>query len=225
MNSAPRTHAISHRAGQLRQAFTSSVQANELRLDEDWGSSCCAYNVYIPLSAQTKNELTRVQELLFKQEPALLRVPRTAMHISVAWLLPVHHDFAITKEEMWVANKQLWQLAMSTTFAEIGEFEVSFNAVIATDAAVIALAEPTGTVNRIRQMLAETLAVPWEICRGDLVHTTLFRYAEPLNRPKDFLTRVANIKLTNKVRVKKLLLVREYRFPSLEFEVLESYCL
>jgi 2'-5' RNA ligase superfamily protein len=206
-----------------RQAFAATVRANDLRFDQNWGAPCCAYNLYIPLGAQAADSLVRAQEMIGAEEPLLLQVPRHALHINVAWVLPVHQQSTVPKPEIWQASRESWQPAIRRVLAEIEQFTITFRTVIPTDTAVIALADPPVTVNRVRKAVAEAIDVPWEICRGDLVHTTLFRYGGPLRQPDAFLARLAGLELSAPVDVSELLLVREDKFPSLEYEVLETY--
>ena len=223
MNYIPEANYFAGQVNKMRQAFASSVAANKIKLARGWGEPCCAYNLYIALDCRVKDELARVQEYIMEGERSLLQVPGYALHINVAWLLPVHESSAPSKSAVWEANKERWNFEVEHALAGTGRFVLTFRSVIATDSAVIAVAEPAAEVNRFREILAETLAVPWDICRGDLVHSTIFRYARPLEEPAELLSRLAGIRLSAEVSVEEIILVREKKFPSLEFDVLRNY--
>jgi hypothetical protein len=92
---------------------------------------------------------------------------------------------------------------------------------VATDTAVIALAEPVERVNRIRQMIRERLRLPSETRNeADLVHTTLFRYRGPLREPERFLAVLKNTSAEAEAEVDELVISKELVYPSLEAEVL-----
>src|SRR5919112_1678087 len=97
--------------------------------------------------------------------------------------------------------------------------------------AVIALAKPVEPVNRIRQMIRERLRLPSETRNeADLVHTTLFRYRDPLSDPEKLLAMLedASAGAAAASEVDELVVSKELVYPSLEAEVLArlplAYC-
>lgn len=209
----------------MPERYTSSVLENRLKLESRWGQPCCAYNLHIGLEKAVAVQLSQIQESLLAQERSLLKVPEEALHISVAWLLPVHENFALPKPVLWQMRRDKWEAVITDVLASVGSFEIAYDSVIATDSAVIALANPVDAVNLIRLELARSLAVPWAISRGQFVHTTLFRYSCPLVAPSAFLAGVAALDLSIEVQVREILLVREEVFPSLKFEIVGRYLL
>ena len=92
---------------------------------------------------------------------------------------------------------------------------------MATDSAVIALAQPTEPVNRIREMIRERLRLPSETRNeADLVHTTLFRYRGPLSDPAKFLAMLEDTSVGASAEVDELVVSKELVYPSLAAEVL-----
>jgi hypothetical protein len=182
-----------------------------------WGEPCCAYNLHLRLDERTRRSLSAVQDAI--ESPALLRVPEHALHISVAWLLPVHQEFAQAKETLWREHGPSWQSRISQVLAGFPPFRLTYHELLATETAIIALAQPRGVVNAVRAELAAALDLPWELCRGELVHTTLFRYREETARVLD---RPAT-SLDFEFRVQDVCLVREDAFPSLRSELLGRY--
>ena len=100
-------------------------------------------------------------------------------------------------------------------------FRITYEHVVATDSAVIALAEPTEPVNRIRRMISQRLRLPSETRNeADLVHTTLFRYRGPLSDPEKLLAMLDDKRVEAAAEVDKLVVSKELVYPSLEAEVL-----
>ena len=94
------------------------------------------------------------------------------------------------KDSIWERHGEEWTAELRRIAAEGKGFRITYEHVVATDSAVIALARPTEPVNRIREMIRERLRLPSETRNeADLVHTTLFRYRGPLSDPAKFLLR------------------------------------
>ena len=86
---------------------------------------------------------------------------------------------------------------------------------------MIALATPTGPVNRIRRMIGERLSLPPETRNeADLVHTTLFRYNGPLSDPRRFLASLETERVHATSEADERIVSKELVFPSLQTEVL-----
>jgi hypothetical protein len=100
-------------------------------------------------------------------------------------------------------------------------FRITYEHVVATDSAVIALAQPSEPVNRIREMIRERLRLPAETRNeADLVHTTLFRYRGVLSDPEKLLAMLEDASADAAAEVEELVVTRELEYPSLEAEVL-----
>ena len=74
-----------------------------------------------------------------------------------------------------------------------------------TDAAIIAVAEEPNPVGELRRELTAALDLPWPITLwlGRLVHTTLFRYRQPLRDPAGLLRRLAAIESPSRREVER----------------------
>ena len=98
---------------------------------------------------------------------------------------------------------------------------ITYEYVVATDSAVIALAQPSEPVNRIREMIRERLRLPSETRNeADLVHTTLFRYGGALCDPEKLLAMLEDTRAFATAEVEELVVTKELVYPSLEAEVL-----
>jgi hypothetical protein len=151
--------------------------------------------------------------------------------VSLAWLLAVHASYPVAKDSLWERHGEGWMTELARIAAESTGFRIAYEHIVATDSAVIALAEPTEPVNRIRQMIRERLRLPSETRNeADLVHATLFRYRDPLRDPERFLAMLedASAGAAAASEVDELVVSKELVYPSLEAEVLArlplAYC-
>jgi 2'-5' RNA ligase len=212
------------RATELRDAYREKVAHNELRASPLWARPCRAYNVQIELDPATRASLERIQQSLKRAEPNLLMCPEETLHVSVAWLLAVHASYPAPKYSLWERHAEEWTAELHRIAAESEAFGITYEHVVATDSAVIALARPTGPVNRIRRMIGERLSLPPETRNeADLVHTTLFRYGGSLSDPAKFLALLGDVSTDATSEVDELVLSKELVYPSLETEVLERF--
>jgi len=205
----------------LREAHREKVARNEVRVSPLWARSCRAYNVQIELDPRSQASLEKTQQALKRTEPTLVACPRQALHVSIAWLLAVHASYPVPKDSLWERHGEEWTTELNRIAAQSTGFRITYEHVVATDSAVIALAEPTEPVNRIRRMIRERLRLPSETRNeADLVHTTLFRYRGPLSDPEKFLATLEDTTAEAAAEVDELVVSKELVYPSLEAEVL-----
>jgi hypothetical protein len=208
----------------LRESFKTAVLKNAIKPEERWAQPCSAYNVQIQPSLDARRSLSAVQDRLLELEPNLLRVPLDAMHISVAWLLAVRQLYPLDKDVLWQRHGSTWLADVARIAAASDYFPLTYRSVIATDTAVVALAEPPERVNLIRGAIARTVRLPPETRnRAALVHSTLFRYRSPLRDPSFFLRATERTELAIGTTADALVVSREEIFPSLKTTVLGRY--
>lgn len=207
---------------ELREAHREKVARNEVRVSRLWAQPCRAYNVQIEPDPRTRSSFEQIQQSLKQAEPNLLVCPQKTLHVSVAWLLAVHESYPVPKDSLWERRGEEWTAELTRIAAQSTGFRITYEHVVATDSAVIALALPTEPVNRIRGMIRERLRLPSEARNeADLVHTTLFRYRGALSDPEKFLaTLEEDISASATVEVEELVVSKELVYPSLETEVL-----
>jgi hypothetical protein len=141
--------------------------------------------------------------------------------VSVAWLLAVHASYPVPKDSLWERHREEWTTELDRIADQSTCFRIAYEQVVATDSAVIVLAEPTEPINRIRRMIRERLRLPSETRNeADLVHTTLFRYRSPLSDPEKFLAMLEDTSAGAAAEVDELVVSKELVYPSLEAEVL-----
>ncbi len=209
------------RAIELREAHREKVACNEVRVSPLWAQPCRAYNVHIELDLHTKASLGKTQQSLKHAEPNLLVCPEQTLHVSLAWLLAVHASYWVDKDSLWKRHAEEWMAELRLIAAENTAFQITYEHVVATDSAVIALAQPSEPVNRIREMICERLSLPPETRNeADLVHTTLFRYRGALCDPEKLLAMLEATSADATAEVEELVVTKELVYPSLEAEVL-----
>ena len=210
------------RATELREAHREKVARNEVQVSPLWAQPCRAYNVQIELDPRTRSSLENIQRSLKRAEPNLLVCPQETLHVSLAWLLAVHASYAVPKDSLWERHGEEWMAELAHIAGQSTGFQITYEHVVATDSAVIALARPNEPVNRIREMIRARLRLPPETRNeADLVHTTLFRYRGELSDPKKFLaTLEGDIAADATAEVDELVISKELVYPSLETKVL-----
>jgi 2'-5' RNA ligase len=209
------------RAIELREAHREKVARNELRVSPLWAQPCRAYNVHIELDPPTRSSLKKIQQGLYQAEPNLLVCPEKTLHVSLAWLVAVRASYRIDKNSLWKRHGEEWMAQLRRIAAQSAGFRITYEHVVATDSAVIALAQPSEPVNRIREMIRERLRLPTETRNeADLVHTTLFRYRGALCDPEKLLAMLEDTSADATAEVEELIVSKELVYPSLEAEVL-----
>jgi hypothetical protein len=205
----------------LRDAHREKVARNQVRVSPLRAQPCRAYNVHIELDPRTKASLEKTQQVLKHAEPTLVACPQQSLHVSIAWLLAVHASYPVRKDFLWEHHGEGWTTRLNHIAAQSKGFRITYQHVVATDSAVIALAEPTEPVNRIRRMIRQRLRLPSETRNeADLVHTTLFRYRGPLCDPEKFLAMLEGTSAEAAAEVDELVVSKELVYPSLKAEVL-----
>ena len=194
---------------------------NEVRVSPLWARPSRGYNVQIELDPRTRSSLEKIQQSLYQAEPNLLVCPEKTLHVSLAWLLAVHVSYQVAKDSLWERHGEEWMAQLRRIAAQSTGFRITYEHVVATDSAVIALAQPSEPVNRICEMIRDRLRLPPETRNeADLVHTTLFRYRAPLSDPDKFLAMLEDTSADATAEVEELVVSRELVYPSLEAEVL-----
>jgi hypothetical protein len=143
------------RAMELRETHRERVARNEVRVSPLWARPCRAYNVQIELDALTRASLGKTQQVIKRAEPDLLVCPLESFHVSIAWLLAVHASYPVPKDRLWECHAEEWTTELTRIAVQSAPFWITYEHVVATDSAVIALAEPTEPVNPIRRMIRE----------------------------------------------------------------------
>lgn len=141
--------------------------------------------------------------------------------MSVAWLLAVHRSYSVPKDVLWARHGAQWMARLQQIARSYGPFEICYHALVATDSAVIAVAEPCEPMNELREKIRNELDLPTESRNGGrLVHTTVCRYRGPFADPVSFVNRVSGCSLAVRSPVRTLEVSRELVYPSLKTVVL-----
>src|SRR5215469_4412209 len=191
-----------------------AVLAGDLKLCTTWGAPGVGYLLLFRPDAEASAALARLQEQVLAIEPSLLRQPEAQLHTSVAWLLPVGREFSEPKDALWAEHGEDWLKIITVITDSTLPMRLCYRRLVVTAAAIIAVAEEPNPVGGLRRELTAALGLPWPISYGTVgvVHTTLFRYQQPLSDPAGLLRRLEAMPIAIETPVSELLMVRESRF-------------
>jgi hypothetical protein len=208
-------------AAAVRQREEPAVLANDLRLDWRWGQPCEVYNAFLRPDPAGRDELAAIQEEALRLEPGLLRIPPGSLHLTAIFLLGLYDEFDRPRAELWSEHGPRWLDQLRDMTAATQPFELCFRNLVATDAAIIAVADEPNGVTALRQA-AEPVLDRLSDFRYDqpIVHMTLFRYRQPLRDPAGLLAWLAGAGGEARVRVAELLVAREHTYSFLGYDVL-----
>jgi hypothetical protein len=195
------------------------VLAHPLQITERWGRPCLGYLLVLQPDPAAAAALAAVQDGLLAIEPALLRQPAHAMHVTAGSLVPVLAELDRDKDEIWREEGDGWLELISQAAAATPAAPLRFRRLLMTDAAIIAVADEPNPVSELRRRLEGDLALPWPLSKGLLVHCTLLRYREQLARPEALQQAAASAEFAVDTGGTELLIVRETTFPCLDFDV------
>jgi len=205
----------------LRERFAAAVLAGELQLAGSWGRPCLGYLLILRPDAAASAAFADLQDQVAALEPGLMRQPGHALHTTVGFLVPVHQQVAGDKDEIWRRNGARWVAAVRTARQSLAlPFRLRYRRLIATDSAIIAVADGPSPITGLRQQLTASLDLPWPLAKGPLVHVSLFRYRQALRDPEGLLRALSALDFMIETEVSELLAIRETTFPCLEYEVL-----
>ncbi|MGB6771217.1 MAG: 2'-5' RNA ligase family protein [Candidatus Dormiibacterota bacterium] len=201
----------------LQARFRPAVLGNLIRFDPLWNRSCRAYNLHARPDGACRDRLGAVQqELVDLDEPGLLLCPAASLHISLASFLFIRAVYAEPKETLWALHGESWLRGLSQLLDRIQPFTVSYQRVVVTDSAVLALAESSRQVNVIRAAVAALRSTyGLDDVQPTTIHTTLFRFQAALKNPARFLRAAERIWIGARFQVQEIVVTREELYPSL----------
>ncbi len=212
-------------AADVQRQHAPAVLANQVLLAHRWGQPCRAYNVCIRPGPPGAAALSAQQASALRLEPSLLRVPQQALHANLVWLLPAHQEFGHTKDELWQRHGRRWIATLADAAGRTSSFRLNYHRLVATNSAVITVADEPNRLSTLRRELTPLLNLPGSASAGDLAHITLFRYAKPLRDPAALLQWLAATELHLDINVNELLVVQERLYPSLDYQILHRIAL
>lgn len=198
-----------------------AVLAGDLKLSANWGAPGIGYLLLFRPDPGASAALAELQEQVLALEPALLRQPASQLHASIAWLLPVGREFDEPKDALWASRGEGWLKIIASITDGTQPMRLRYRRLVVTRAAIIAVAEEPNPVGGFRRELTAALGLPWPISYSSvgIVHTTLFRYRQPLSDPAGLLGRLEAMPVAIETQVSELLMVRESRYYT-QYEVL-----
>ena len=198
-----------------------SVAVNDLWYDPLWMHPCLAYNLQLDVDECTRAALSEAAEPLRASEPGLLVCPPSSYHISVAALLPVREPNTVSKQARWSLDGEKWREQAAQVAARHAPYAVNFRRIVATRAAVLAVAEESSETFSLRNDLAVTMGFS-DAPIPQLTHVTLFRYRQPFLAPGLALAWMDLLRLDIGFRASQLRLVREDVYPSIVLDLLAT---
>lgn len=103
---------------------------------------------------------------------------------------------------------------------QASSFRLSYQRLVATDSAVITVADEPNRLRTLRRELTPLLHLPGSATAGHLAHITPFRYAGPLRDLASLLRWPAAAEFRLDINISELLVIRERIFPSLDYDIL-----
>jgi hypothetical protein len=200
-----------------------AVLANRLQIADRWGQPCLGYVLLYRPDQDATTALADIQQDLLAREPTMLRQPTAQLHASIAWPLAVGREFDQPKDEIWRQHGEHW-LKIITAATDAGEpMRLRYRRLVVTNAAIIAIAEEPNPIGDLRRELTAALGLPWQICYGSvgIVHTSLLRYSGPLADPAGLLRHLHSTPIAVETQVSELLMIREVRYPTLDYQILQ----
>jgi hypothetical protein len=204
---------------QAQAAHRPAVLANQLKLAAAWGEPYLGYLLLYRPAPALAAALAIVQDRVLAAEPDLRRQPGSALHGTVGFLIP---PFARAEgaDEIWRQHGPGWLAGIEAAATSApGPLRLSFRRLVATDAAIIAVADAPNPVAGLRGELTAGLDLLWPLTKGPLVHISLFRYRQPLRDPAGLLDTLGAMDFALDTEIDELLVVRETTFPLLDYEV------
>jgi hypothetical protein len=212
-------------AATLQRQHAPAVLAGRLAIEQRWARPWLAYNVYIRADPAGAAALSAAQEPILALEPELRAMPATAMHVTAEFLLHGAAELDQPKDDVWREHGSRWLAQLSQMTGGMPRFRLRFRHLVATDAAIIAVADEPNRVSELRRAAAAALDLPGRRQVNALVHTTLFRYARPLRDPAGLLRCLAGADARAELDVTELLVARESTFPFFDYDVLRRLAL
>lgn len=198
--------------------FSVEVTADQFELDPLFGEACEAYQLQIPLGDVAA--IIGLQRALVSSKTEAYHVlPQTSLHVTILPLINVTDEFVKPKGEYWQAHSAKWCQAISRICSMTAPFQMRFSEARYDRRAVVALAEQN-PASFLRTAVAETCSFPTRTVRvPSITHVTLARYRDPDR------VQVASANDMGQVAcdVHELRLIREARYPTLEYEVLDTF--
>ena len=205
----------------IQDRHAPAVLAGQLELATSWGQPDLGYILIYRPDPAASAALSAFQDAVLALEPGLLRQPQEQLHASIAWLLQVRRDFGRDKDAIWAEQGESWLKTIAAVTEATPPMRLRYDRLVVTDSAVIAVAAEPNPMAEFRRELTAALGLSWPITYASLgvVHSSLLRYPRPLTDPARLLAAVTALEVSIEAGVRELLMVREFTFPTLAYDV------
>jgi 2'-5' RNA ligase len=192
--------------------------------DPLWSEPCLAYNLHVELDAACRDDFAEVQGRLHRTCSGTLVCPPASLHVSVATILSVRRDYGTSKEVIRARWGNRWLEGLREVVAGLQPFEVHFDKLAVSKAAVVAVAEPVPEIDLIRARAKELVSLAGvNASQPSIVHCTLLRYGTSGLDLGDLARLAAGVDLSTKTVVTNVVVSRELVYPNLVNEVLQRF--
>jgi hypothetical protein len=146
--------------------------------------------------------------------------------VSVACFLAAREDYDVSKDLLWARHGAEWTERLREIVADLTPFKITFTHLLATDAAVVAVAQPRDEIGTVRGCVTSILsALGLPSFQPSIVHSTLLRYESPDFDHERLRELAESIQVGNAVFVDSLVISREVVYPSLVTEEVDRLVL
>ncbi|RFB98055.1 hypothetical protein B5K08_04820 [Rhizobium leguminosarum bv. trifolii] len=191
------------------------------KIDTLWFKRHCAFHLHLLPDHEARSKLCDLQDRIERDSGApLLRVPATSLHMTIATLIDATAQFSIPNEEVWKCNGERWTEVVERLVEQTPSFDLDFDEVAVSEAAVFVKAEEPAELRRLRSAISQAICLEqWRPSPPDIAHMTLFRFfAEEPVPAVGFDTGCLPIG----VRAGSLTLLEERVYPNVETNILSA---
>ncbi|HUB70622.1 MAG TPA: 2'-5' RNA ligase family protein [Acidimicrobiales bacterium] len=143
--------------------------------DPLWMKPSRAYNLHAEVGPGCLERFTELQRSFHRAGTVVC--PPESLHLSVATLLSVREDYGAPKDLIWSRWGAEWVEDLRALAGSLRPFEVNFNSLRVSQAAVFAAASPVQEVDQLRARAAELLGrAGLKADQPSILHCTLLRY-------------------------------------------------
>ncbi|WHO72629.1 2'-5' RNA ligase family protein [Rhizobium sp. BT03] len=191
------------------------------KIDALWFKRCCAFHLQFLPGRETLSKLCVLQDGIERDSAASLsRVPATSLHMTVVTLINAAAQFSIPNDEVWKRNGGRWKEIVAKLIEETPSFDLHFDKVAVSEAAVFVKAEEPAELRRLRSAISQAIGFEeWHPSPPNIAHMTLFRFFA--EEPVPTVSFDAGC-LPIGVRAGSLTLLEERVYPNVETNILSA---
>lgn len=214
----------------LQQLYSSMVESsrdrfltNDLDLDTQWRNPVWGIVLQIDLSDSVRDQLCCYQEELNKLESNnLLLLPRLYQHLSFNQVIFWGGEYSLGSEATWNKISADFLAKFNKLDSQYSSFIIKFSQLIITTGGIIwAAFDENDELETLRNEFLNVLPFPPETTKQNhIIHTTVARFKNKLANPQKVLTYIENQHQVSEMTINKIILRKEFVFPSIKTETI-----